>query len=95
MIFHFGTFQKAVSLANGLSIAHDALQKNHFQVFIPSKQLGHSIVGGNNNVTVTVICVPEGGGLAVTVIAASPDSATAEQARNSVRETIVKTVIID
>ena len=95
MIFHFGTFFKSVSPANGLSIATQAILKHHFQVLIPSEQLGFSVVGGNANVTITVICVPNGGGLSVTVIAASEDSVTAEQARNQVRQTIVETVIID
>lgn len=80
MIFHFGTFHLAVDLANGLSRAEQAFTEHGFQTLIPSGQLGFSTVGGNNQVTITVICVPQTGGLSVTVIAGSDDSATAEGA---------------
>jgi hypothetical protein len=93
MIFHFGTFHLAFDLASGLSRATQAFTENGFQTLIPPNQLGHSTVGGNESVTITVICVPQTGGLSTTVIAASNDSKTAELARNGVRSTIIAGVV--
>ena len=55
MFFHFGTFHLAVDLANGLTRAEQAFVEHGFQTLITHGQLGFSTVGGNDQVTITVI----------------------------------------
>lgn len=95
MFSHWGTFTKVASLQNCLSIAQNALQKEHFQVWDTANDGDYLVIGGNNDTVVTIVCVPQRSNVWIVVSACSNDSAKAEQARNSVRADIVNTVIID
>jgi hypothetical protein len=60
--------------------------KQHYQVW---EKDSYIVVGGNDDVVVEVACAPESGRATTVIVSAfSADSATAEAARNSVREYI-------
>jgi len=95
MFWHVGTFTKAASLSNTLSIAEDALARAHFQVFFNAQQGGFIVIGGNAQVIVSISCAPQDSGTFVAVTATSDNSSAAEQARNQVRQLIQEIVIFD
>lgn len=81
MFWHVGTFFKAASLSNTLSIAEDALGRSNFQVFFPADRGSIIVIGGNVQVIVAVSGAPQDDGTFVAVTAISEDSAAAESAR--------------
>ncbi|MFF0490938.1 hypothetical protein ACWDSJ_17620 [Nocardia sp. NPDC003482] len=95
MFAHWGTFTKPNSLNVCLGFADDSLRQHGYQVWETANDGDYMLIGGNNNVIVNVTCVPQQGNTWISVSAYSPDSATAEAARNSVRETIVNLQLID
>jgi hypothetical protein len=89
MFWHLGTFDKAASLSDTESIAESALIKANFQIFFNSQPGNFIVIGGNDQVVVSVSVAPQGAATYVAVTATSADSPTAEQARNLVRQFIV------
>ncbi len=51
------------------------------------------IVGGNNAVTLTIVCVPQPGSVWIVVSASSPDQMIAVQARDVIRGMIESTPV--
>jgi hypothetical protein len=91
--WHVGTFSKNGSPAACIGFAKGALARENLKIL---HQDGKAILAGNANVLVEVACFPQSAGTTwIRVSAFSSNSATAELARNAVRETIVKTVRID
>ena len=91
--WHVGTFTKNNTPAACIGFAKGALARENLKIL---HQDGKAILGGNANVLVEVACFAQNAGTTwIRVSAFSSNSATAELARNTVRETIVKTVRID
>jgi hypothetical protein len=90
---HWGTFTKNASLNDSLRFASDALRSKGYKL---DETHGYIRIGETPQVIVQVACIPlPDGRTSVTVSAYSSDSATAEKARNTIREYIVKVVKID
>jgi hypothetical protein len=101
--FHWGTFVKTISkTAPGatsvqvcLEFAETALRRFNFEVFDPADEAGDFAVAGQGprptaEVIVQVVCVPiDNTNTWIIVSACSNNSASAEQARNLVRQFIV------
>ncbi|MBF6174079.1 hypothetical protein [Nocardia blacklockiae] len=95
MFAHWGTFTKPNSLNVCLNFAGDSLRQHGYQIWETVDDGDYMVIGGRDNVIVNVTCVPQRGNTWVSVSAYSPDSGSAESARNSVRETIVRLQLID
>jgi hypothetical protein len=90
---HWGTFTKNASLNDCLAFARDALRSKGYKL---DETHGFIRIGETDKVIVQVVCIPLGAQkTSVTVSAYSTDSKTAELARNTIREYIVKVVRID
>jgi hypothetical protein len=91
--WHVGTFAKNYSPAICIGFAKGALAHENLKIL---HQDGKAILAGNANVLVEVACFSQNAGTTwIRVSAFSTNSATAELARHTVREIIVKTVRID
>ena len=88
MDWQLGTFEKAASVPATLSLAESALLQANFQIFFNAKPGSFVVVGGNDNTIVNIAVAPNGSETFVAVTATSAD-ASAEQARNLVRQFIV------
>jgi hypothetical protein len=95
MTAHWGTFTKQASLREALSMAQDALRSYGYQIWDTAQNGDYLVIGGNAQVVLTIVCVPQAGNVWMVVNACSADSATAESARNRVREKIVRWHRID
>lgn len=90
---HIGGFRKVASVKACVSCALTAANQQHYTVFFKDT---FTVLAGNNQVIVQVSCAPlKDGTTFVMVTGYSSDSATAEAARNQVREIIVKCVSFD
>jgi hypothetical protein len=88
MDWQLGTFDKAASVPATLSIAESALLQANFRIFFNAKPGSFVVVGGNDNTIVNIAVAPNGSETFVAVTATSVD-ASAELARNQVRQFIV------
>ncbi|MFD5922012.1 hypothetical protein ACFVYP_35850 [Kitasatospora sp. NPDC058201] len=95
MYAHWGTFTKNDNLGSCLGLAQTALERQGFQVWDLAGNGDYQVIGGNGNVIATVVCVPQGRNVWLTVSAYSTDSTLAERTRNDVRSYIVNSVRID
>jgi hypothetical protein len=96
MSAHWGTFTKEWNYRECLSAASNAVTDYSLKLYDEAGDGDYIVIGARNDLVVQVTCVPQGERrtwLAVT--AWSPNSATAEQARNTIREKIVRLVHID
>lgn len=92
-VSHWGTFRKVATLNTCISCALSAVSRQGYQVFLKDN---NTVIAGNNQVVVQVSCSPQRDGTTwVVVTAHSSDSATAESARNTVRQKIVNCGAID
>ena len=89
MFWQLGTFDKAASVFDTQSLAESALIKANLQIFFNSQPGNFIVIGGNDQVIVSISVAPQGAETYVAVTATSADSPTAEQARNLVREFIL------
>jgi hypothetical protein len=92
---HWGSFTKQASLSVALGMAQAALQEHGYRIWDTATDGDYMVIGGNAQVIVTVVCVPQAANVWILVNACSTDSAVAEAARNSVREKIQRRVRID
>jgi hypothetical protein len=91
----WGTFTKPYKLNTCLTFASDAMQKQGYQIWDTAGDGDYMVIGGTGDVIVNVTCVPQQGNTWIAVSAYSTDPSAAENARNTVRQTIVEKVLID
>jgi hypothetical protein len=97
MFVQWGTFNKGFNSNTCLSIAFGAVRNQGYQVFNPDWPHEFSLFCGKGaDLLLQVVCVPENANQTYIIVTAySNDEPTAELARNSVRDEIVRTVPID
>ena len=87
---HWDAFPSNQPIGDVLPVAEWALVQVGLQIYSPALHDKYIVTGGNANLMVIVICIPEGEQSWVVVYAAAPDSVVAEQARNAIRAAMVK-----
>jgi len=80
----YGTFVKPSSLGGCLAVAEDALRSRNL-VIVKGAGPDFLVIGGNDAVTLTIVCVPEPNGTWIVVSASSTDAGLATQARDTIR----------
>ena len=85
MYVSYGTFVKPSSPGGCLSLADQALRAQNLIVLKGADGTDYLVVGGNDAVTLTVVCVPQANGTWVVVSASSGDQVMANQARDVIR----------
>jgi hypothetical protein len=85
MYVAFGTFEKRSSAGDCLTLADQALRDQNLIVVKGADGSDYLVVGGNDAVTLTVVCVPLPNSTWVVVSASSGDQVTANQARDVIR----------
>jgi hypothetical protein len=93
MYVAYGTFVKPSSLGGCLALADQALRAQNLIVLKGADGGDYLVVGGNNAVTLTVVCVPQPNGTWVVVSASSGDQNIANQARDVIRGMIETTPV--
>jgi hypothetical protein len=89
----YGTFVKPSSLGGCLALADQALRAQNLIMVKGADDTDYLVVGGNDSVTLTVVCVPQPDGTWVVVSASSPDQFIATQARDVIRGMIERTPV--
>jgi len=89
----WGTFLKQASLSGCLALAEDVLASQNLQVLKGADGADYLIVGGNEAVTLTIVCVPQPGNVWIVVSASSGDANLATQARDLIRGMIETTPV--
>ena len=94
---HWGTFQKNFSLTDCLGVAEQAMGQRAYQIFDSARDGdSFSVIGGDTEVLVIVVCIPlTDSSTWVVVFASSNNSDLAAAARSQIREHIQKSVRID
>jgi hypothetical protein len=85
MYVSYGTFVKPSSPGGCLALADQALRAQNLIVLKAADGTDYLVVGGNDAVTLTVVCVPQPNGTWVVVSASSGDQVIANQARDVIR----------
>ena len=85
MYVAYGTFVKPSSLGGCLALADQALRAQNLLVLKGADGADFLVVGGNTDVTLTIVCVPQPNGTWVVVSASSGDQIIANQARDVIR----------
>ena len=93
MYVAYGTFVKPSSLGGCLALADQALRAQNLIVLKGADGTDYLVVGGNDAVTLTVVCVPQPNGTWVVVSASSGDQILANQARDLIRGVIETTPV--
>jgi hypothetical protein len=81
----YGAFVKPASFGGCLAVAEDALRAQNLVIVKGADGVDYLVVGGNDAVTLTIVCVPQPTGTWIAVSASSPDMATATRARDVIR----------
>ena len=81
----YGTFLKPASPGGCLMAAQQALQSQGLQIVKGADGADFLVIGGNDAVTLTIVCVPQQGPTWVVVSASSGDPNIAAQARDVTR----------
>jgi hypothetical protein len=81
----YGTFVKPASLGGCLAVAEDALRAQNLVVVKRADGADYLVIGGNDAVTLTIVCVPQPGNTWVVVSASSGNLGIATQARDVTR----------
>lgn len=89
----WGTFLKAASPGGCLAVAENALRAQNLEVLKGADGLDYLVVGGNLDVTLTIVCVPQPGNTWMVVSASSGDAMLATQARDLIRGMIENTPV--
>jgi hypothetical protein len=84
----WGSFLKPASLGGCLAVAENALRAQGLQVLKGADGVDYLVVGGNDAVTLTIVCVPQPVNVWIVVSASSGDLIIATQARDVIREMI-------
>jgi hypothetical protein len=85
MYVAYGTFVKPSSPGGCLALAEQALRAQNLIVLKGADGADYLVVGGNDAVTLTVVCVPQPDGTWVVVSASSGDQTIAHQALDVIR----------
>jgi hypothetical protein len=93
MFVAYGTFVKPSSLGGCLALADQALRAQNLLVLKGADGADFLVVGGNTDVTLTIVCVPQPNGTWVVVSASSADQFIANQARDVIRAMIETTPV--
>ena len=93
MYVAYGTFVKPSSLGGCLALADQALRAQNLIVLKGADGGEYLVVGGNDAVTLTIVCVPQPNGTWVVVSASSSDQNIANQARDVIRGMIETTPV--
>ena len=93
MYVSYGTFVKPSSPGGCLSLAEEALRAQNLIVVKGADGADYLVIGGNNAVTLTIVCVPQSNGTWVVVSASSADQMIADQARDVIRGLIESTPV--
>ena len=80
----YGTFVKPSSLGGCLAVAEDALRAQNL-IIVKGAGPDYLVVGGNDAVTLTIVCVPDPNGTWIVVSASSGDQGIATHARDVIR----------
>ncbi len=89
----WGTFAKQESLDNCLALAENALLAQLYDVLKAPDKTDYLVVGGNKDVTLTIVCVPRPSDVWIVVTASSPEEAVATKARDVTCEMIETTPV--
>lgn len=96
MFAHWGTFTRQGSVNDLLTEAEQAMSARGYQVFNPVSQNNSMVIGGNSDVLIQATSMTGASGQTFNIVSAfSADSATAEQARNAIRDAMPGSVVID
>jgi hypothetical protein len=93
MYVAYGTFVKPSSPRGCLALADQALRAQNLIIAKGADDTDYLVVGGNDAVTLTIVCVPQPGGTWVVVSASSADQIVANQARDIIRGMIENTPV--
>ncbi len=93
MYVFFGTFVKQASLGGCLALAEDALRSQNLRIVKGADGADYLVIGGNDAVTLTIVCVPQQGTVWIVVSASSGDPTLATQARDVIRGMIESTPV--
>jgi hypothetical protein len=93
MYVAYGTFVKPSSPDGCLALADQALRAQNLLVLKGADGADYLVVGGNDDVTLTIVCVPQPNGTWVVVSASSGDQMIANQARDVIRGFIETTPV--
>ena len=93
MYVAYGTFVKPSSPSGCLALADQALRAQNLIVVKGADGADYLVIGGNNAVTLTIVCVPQSNGTWVVVSASSADQMLADQARDVIRGLIESTPV--
>ena len=92
MYVNWGTCNKPTSLQMALELAEGALRASGLTILNPACDGDYQVIGGNAQVVVSIVCVPQPADVWITVNASSADAATAQLACNQVRALILNNV---
>ncbi|TWP50768.1 hypothetical protein FKR81_19390 [Lentzea tibetensis] len=96
MAAHWGTFHKNYDHRTCLSMSGNAVVDYSLKIYNGVGDGDYVVIGGRDDLVVQVTCVPVSGNQTwMAVTAWAGDSGTAERARNTIREQIVRMVKID
>jgi hypothetical protein len=93
MYVAYGTFLKPSSPGGCLALADQALRSRSLLVLKGADGADYLVVGGNEAVTLTIVCVPQPNGTWIVVSASSGDQFLANQARDVIRGIIESTPV--
>jgi hypothetical protein len=93
MYVAFGTFVKPSSVVGCLALADEALRAQNLMIVKAADDSDYLVIGGNDSVTLTIVCVPQSGGTWVVVSASSADQMIANEARDVIRGMIEGTPV--
>jgi hypothetical protein len=91
MYVAYGSFVKPSSLDGCLALADQALRAQNLIIVKGADNTDYLVIGGNDAVTLTIVCVPQPNGTWVVVSASSGDQIIANQARDLIRGMIETT----
>jgi hypothetical protein len=89
----YGTFVKPDSPDGCLALADQALRSQNLSVVKGADGTDYLVIGGNDAVTLTIVCVPQPNGTWMVVSASSGDQGIATQARDVIRGMIEDTPV--
>jgi hypothetical protein len=93
MFVAYGTFVKPSSPGGCLALAEQALRDQNLIILKGADGTDNLVVGGNDAVTLTIVCVPQPNGTWIVVSASSADRGIAYQGRDVIRGMIENTPV--
>jgi hypothetical protein len=93
MYVAYGTFVKPSSVDGCLALADQALRAQNLIVVKGADGTDSLVVGGNDDVTLTIVCAARPDGTWIVVSASSGDQSIAFQARDVIRGMIENTPV--